>query len=131
MYFPVPTRSVKVGAVVEPAGILLSIAHCSLALSICLRLPTQALARESSRAKACVGNLKQIDSAKEQWAMDNKIPAGSTTAPTFTDLVGTGKYIKSTPECPSAGTYTISAVGTPPTCSVGGTAGAYDAHVLP
>jgi hypothetical protein len=42
---------------------------------------------ESSRAKGCVANLKQLDSAKEQYAMDHKlndgdrVPVGMLWAP--------------------------------------------------
>src|ERR1043166_7335622 len=90
---------VEIMIVVLIIGILLAIA-----------VPNFIKARESSRAKSCQANLKQIDSAKEQWAMDNKIPAGSTTAPAMTDLAGSAAYIKSAPSCPSSGTYTINAI---------------------
>ena len=76
---------------------------------------------------ATKGNLKQIESAKEQWAMDTK--AATTATPAMTDL--TPNYVKSTPLCPSSGTYTIGAMSASPTCSIGGTAGQYNAHVLP
>ncbi|MBI3909420.1 MAG: prepilin-type N-terminal cleavage/methylation domain-containing protein, partial [Armatimonadetes bacterium] len=52
---------VEIMIVVLIIGILLAIA-----------VPNFIRARESSRAKSCQGNLKQIQSAKEQWAMDNK-----------------------------------------------------------
>jgi prepilin-type N-terminal cleavage/methylation domain-containing protein len=97
---------VEIMIVVLIIGILLAIA-----------VPNFIKARESSRTKACVANLKQIDSAKEQYAMDNKlndgdaIPAGA--------LWAAGGYIKSQPECPSNGTYTVAAVGTDPSCDGG------------
>ena len=108
---------VEIMIVVLIIGILLAIA-----------VPNFIRARESSRAKSCQANLKQIDSAKEQWAMDNRVAAGGAVAGLAT-LVPT--YVKSTPVCPSSGTYTTGNIGTDPTCSVGGTAGAYDAHLLP
>ena len=108
---------VEIMIVVLIIGILLAIA-----------VPNFIRARESSRAKSCVANLKQIDSAKEQWAMDNNKQNGATVA--MTDLVnGAAGYIKSTPGCPSGGTYTVSNVGTNPSCSIGGTGST--AHVLP
>jgi prepilin-type N-terminal cleavage/methylation domain-containing protein len=97
---------VEIMIVVLIIGILLAIA-----------VPNFVRARESSRAKACVSNLKQIDAAKEQWAMDNNKSDGAACA--MTDLVP--NYIKSTPSCPSGGTYTVGNVGTNPTCSIGGT----------
>src|SRR5215207_9964034 len=83
---------VEIMIVVLIIGILLAIA-----------VPNFIRARESSRAKSCQANLKQIDSAKEQWAMDNRVAAGGAVAGLAT-LVPT--YVKSTPVCPSSGTYT-------------------------
>ena len=104
---------VEIMIVVLIIGILLAIA-----------VPNFIKARESSRAKSCIANLKQIDSAKEQWAMDNKKVTGDSAG--FSDLVGTDKYIKSTPACPSSGTYDIKGLGTAPTCSKSA-----DGHTLP
>jgi prepilin-type N-terminal cleavage/methylation domain-containing protein len=98
---------VEIMIVVLIIGILMAIA-----------VPNFVKARESSRKSACVSSLKQIDSAKEQWAMDNKKDAGATVA--LTDLVGSTLYIKATPECPSGGTYTVNNVGTNPACSTSG-----------
>ena len=64
---------VEIMIVVLIIGILLAVA-----------IPSFVQARETSRAKACVANLKQIDSAKQQWAMDQK--AGSTASPASSDL---------------------------------------------
>ncbi len=102
---------VEIMIVVLIIGILLAIA-----------VPNFIKARENSRAKSCIANLKQIDSAKEQYAMDNKLNNGA--AVTLADLVGANGYIKSTPVCPSGGTYTVGAIGTAPTCDQPG-------HVLP
>lgn len=96
---------VEIMIVVLIIGILLAIA-----------VPNFVRARESSRTKACISNLKQIDAAKEQWAMDNNKSNGDACA--MTDLVP--NYLKSTPSCPSGGTYTVGDVGTNPTCSVAG-----------
>lgn len=100
---------IEIMIVVLIIGILLAIA-----------VPNFVRARESSRAKACIANLKQIDSAKEQWAMDNRISAGAG-GPNMSTLVGTGGYIKSTPICPSNGNYTIHNIGVNPDCTYGDT----------
>jgi prepilin-type N-terminal cleavage/methylation domain-containing protein len=102
---------VEIMIVVLIIGILMAIA-----------VPNFVKARESSRKNSCIANLKQTDSAKEQWAMDNKKDAGASVA--FTDLVGSTLYMKSTPTCPSSGTYTVAVVGTNPTCNK-------SLHVLP
>jgi prepilin-type N-terminal cleavage/methylation domain-containing protein len=112
---------VEIMIVVLIIGILLAIA-----------VPNFIRARETSRAKSCVANLKQIEAAKEQWAMDTK--ASPTDTPPESQLYGVDKYIKTTPACPANGTYTIGNMATRPTCSidVNGTAGdTSDDHVLP
>ncbi len=69
----------------------------------------------------CINNLRQIDAAKDEWALENNKPAGAV--PTAQDLL---PYLPNNnfPACPSGGTYTIGAVGVPPTCSIPG-------HALP
>jgi prepilin-type N-terminal cleavage/methylation domain-containing protein len=110
---------IEIMIVVLIIGILLAIA-----------VPNFVRAREASRAKACVANLKQIDSAKEQWAMDTRASSGAA-GPAMATLVGVSGYIKSDPVCPSSGTYTVNNIGTNPQCSVAGTAGDPLAHLLP
>ena len=95
---------VEIMIVVLIIGILLGIAT-----------PNFLKARESGRQKTCISNLRQIEAAKDQWAMDTKKDAGTATA--FTDLVGATLYLKSNPTCPANGTYTVNAVGTNATCS--------------
>ena len=102
---------VEIMIVVLIIGILLAIA-----------VPNFLKARETSRSKTCVANLRQIEAAKEQWAMEMK--KGATDTPVWADLVGINAYLKAQPSCPSGGTYTIGDVSTNPVCSTGGT------HVL-
>ncbi len=101
---------VEIMIVVLIIGILLAIA-----------IPNFVAARESSRAKACVGNLKQIDSACQQYAMDNKLSgsAWGTTPPTVAGLSGASGYIRVAPTCPESGTYHIGATpSNEPYCSI-------------
>jgi len=98
---------VEIMIVVLIIGILLAIA-----------VPNFVRARESSRAKACVANLKQIQAAKEQWAMDTN--AAPTATPTKDNL--TPNYIKSWPSCPARGTaddYEIRDLQNDPICRSG------------
>ena len=107
---------VEIMIVVLIIGILLAIA-----------IPNFVRARNTSRGKACQANLKQIDSATEQYLMDNR----TTTYPALTALTPT--YIKTAPACPSGGTYTMGTASANPTCSIGdnGTAGdTTDDHIL-
>jgi prepilin-type N-terminal cleavage/methylation domain-containing protein len=107
---------VEIMIVVLIIGILLAIA-----------VPNFIKARETSRSKSCVANLKQIEAAKEQWCMDNK--QSTTATPADTDLYGNTNYVKNTPSCPSGGSYTIGNMATRPVCSIG--TGSTPSHVLP
>ena len=91
-----------------------------IGILMAIAVPNFIQARTTSRMNACIANLKQIDSAKEQFAMENKLDTGATVA--WTDIVPT--YVKSQPSCPAGGTYTIDVIGTNPSCTVAG-------HVLP
>jgi prepilin-type N-terminal cleavage/methylation domain-containing protein len=96
---------VEIMIVVLIIGILLAIA-----------VPNFVKARETSRSRTCIGNLKQTDSAKEQYAMENRLASGA--AVTWANLAP--DYLKRQPTCPSSGTYTIGNIGTDPTCTVSG-----------
>ena len=91
-----------------------------IGILLAIAVPNFVKARDSSRAKSCVSSLKQIEAAKEQWAMDNK--KTGTDTPGTGDLYGAGTttYIKATPVCPAGGTYTIGTVAASPTCSTTG-----------
>ena len=102
---------VEIMIVVLIIGILMAIA-----------VPNFIQARQTSRRNSCIANLKQIDSAKEQFAMEAKLDTGATV--NWTDLVST--YMKSQPTCPGGGDYTIDVVGTNPSCSLSASG-----HVLP
>jgi len=104
-----------------------------IAVLLAIAIPNFIRSRESSRAKACLANLRQIETAKEQWAMHNRKNADDT--PTAADLVSEfmkGPADNTLPECPAGGTYTIGDVNTRPSCSVGtnGTTADYDDHIL-
>jgi prepilin-type N-terminal cleavage/methylation domain-containing protein len=95
---------VEIMIVVLIIGILLAIA-----------VPNFVRARASSRQKADVSNLRQIDSAKEQYAMDNRKKQGDPVV--MADIVGPSLYIKVEPKCPSTnGTLVPNNLGADPTC---------------
>jgi hypothetical protein len=98
-------------------------------LMMAIAIPNFVKARSTSQANACINNLRQIDAAKNEWALENNKTNG--TPVTAADIK---PYIKldaagSLPKCPAGGTYTIGPVGEPPTCSLGTTVS--PAHVLP
>lgn len=91
---------VEIMIVVLIIGILLAIA-----------VPNFVKARQNSRVQTVVGNLKQIEAAKEQWAMDTG--AASSATPTQGDLVP--DYVKKWPVGPVSGTYAPNAMNNAPT----------------
>jgi hypothetical protein len=82
---------------------------------------TQQAQAEAGERNACINSLREIDAAKQQWALEKNKPANAI--PTTQDLL---PYFKDGifPACPSGGTYVLNAVGELPSCSVPG-------HVLP
>jgi prepilin-type N-terminal cleavage/methylation domain-containing protein len=107
---------VELMMVVSIIGMLLAVAA-----------PSFVHAREGARAKSCQENLKQIESAKERWAMDNHRDATDTA--TMAQLAVPGVYMRSAPVCPAGGSYTVGRLDQVPTCSLGGTPGGQLAHV--
>ena len=100
---------VEIMIVVLIIGILLAIA-----------VPSFMNARERSRANACRSNLRQIQAAKEQWAMATN--QGPTATPGWNDLMP--QFLQGDPQnppsCPSGGTYTIGNLSNNPSCSITG-----------
>ena len=90
-----------------------------IGLLAAIAIPNFVKARATSQANACINNLRQIDSAANQFALEK----GQTTGATInypTDLL---PYIKlnssaSIPQCPAGGTYADGIVGTNPTCTL-------------
>ena len=87
-----------------------------IGLLAAIAIPNFIKAREASQRNACIANLKQIDGAKQTWALETKQVAGAS--PGAAALYGPTLYIRDTPLCPANGTYTIGAVSEKPTCSL-------------
>jgi prepilin-type N-terminal cleavage/methylation domain-containing protein len=90
-----------------------------IGLLAAIAIPNFVKARASSQANACINNLRQIDAAANQFALEaHKVNGAAITYPG--DLT---PYIKlnaigSIPGCPANGTYACASVGTSPTCSL-------------
>ena len=97
-----------------------------IGLLAAIAIPNFVRARTQSQMNACINNLRQIDGAIQQWALEQKKDPAATVA--FTDIA---PYLKNSVICPSGGTafsdsYTITDVATKPVCKkVAAT------HVLP
>jgi len=101
-----------------------------IGLLAAIAIPNFVKARATAQANACINNLRQIDAAANQFALEKGKTSGSTIT-LGTDLT---PYIKlntagSIPGCPAGGTYTEATVGTSPTCSLSATV--TPPHVLP
>ena len=101
-----------------------------IALLAAIAIPNFVKARATSQANACINNMRQIDAAANQFALEK----GQTTGATINYPGDLTPYIKlnsgaSIPACPAGGSYTCSTVGTPSTCSLGSNVD--PAHVSP
>jgi prepilin-type N-terminal cleavage/methylation domain-containing protein len=101
-----------------------------IGLLAAIAIPNFVKARATSQANACINNLRQIDAAANQFALERGKKTGDAISYP-TDLT---PYIKlnsasSIPPCPAGGSYTCATVGTAPACSLASTV--TPNHVLP
>ncbi len=88
-----------------------------IGLLAAIAIPNFVKARTTAQTNSCIANLKQIDGAEQQWALENK--KTSTDTPGTTEVAA---YLKGNviPSCPGGGSYTINTVSASPTCNVTG-----------
>jgi prepilin-type N-terminal cleavage/methylation domain-containing protein len=96
---------VEIMIVVAIIGLLASIA-----------IPNFVKARTTAQMNACISNLRQVDGAIQQWALDTK--QGDTATVNAADVL---QYLKNAVVCPSGGktfadSYSVSTVQARPTC---------------
>jgi prepilin-type N-terminal cleavage/methylation domain-containing protein len=101
-----------------------------IGLLAAIAIPNYVKARGTAQKDACLNNLKQIDGAVQQYALENKrAPSDPVTEADVTP------YLKSSLVCSAGGTtfatsYTLVDCNTPTVCiSPGG--GAANQHILP
>ena len=95
-----------------------------IGLLAAIAIPNFVKARTTSQQNACINNLRQIDGATQQYALENKLASGSSVS-----LTAIQPYIKLTsannlPACPAGGSYNVTTVDANPTCNIPN-------HVLP
>src|SRR5437868_12964697 len=78
-----------------------------IGLLAAIAIPNFVRARTTAQQNACINNLRQIDGAKQQWALEQK--AGGSVTPGATDIQpymgrGTGGTL---PLCPSDSSKTF------------------------
>jgi prepilin-type N-terminal cleavage/methylation domain-containing protein len=86
-----------------------------IGLLAAIAIPSFVKARQTSQQNACINNLRQIDSGKEQWALADSIAQGAASD----DGLVNG-YMKRPPVCPAGGGYTYGNIGVDPTCDASG-----------
>ncbi|HEY1662046.1 MAG TPA: prepilin-type N-terminal cleavage/methylation domain-containing protein [Verrucomicrobiae bacterium] len=92
-----------------------------IGLLAAIAIPNFMRARAKSQQNACINNLRQIDAAINEWAMETGQASGSTIPGVDT----VSSYIKlnsnsAIPGCPGGGTYSTTTVGASPqvTCTL-------------
>ncbi|HTR40478.1 MAG TPA: type II secretion system protein, partial [Pseudomonadales bacterium] len=90
-----------------------------IGLLAAIAIPNFVRARATSQANACINNLRQIDAAINEWALEQGKKTGDGPASLTTDLT---PYIKlnssgAIPGCPAQGTYSVFSVGATPQVS--------------
>jgi hypothetical protein len=89
-----------------------------------IAIPNFVRARTTAQQNACINNLRMIDGAKAQWALENhKQNTDTPTAQDITPYMGRGPAGEF-PVCPQGGTYIIGTIGEKPRCTIPG-------HALP
>jgi seryl-tRNA synthetase len=72
---------------------------------------------EQANLNACINNLRQIDGAKQQWALEHRKAGSALMTPA--DLL---PFLKGNamPTCPAGGVYSLNPVSIPPICNIPG-----------
>lgn len=85
-----------------------------------IAIPNWVHARTHSQTQVCINNLRQIDGAKQQWAIETKQSPSAT--PSFADIA---VYLKQSATCPAGSvtatfddTYTMGTIAVKPTCKI-------------
>jgi len=105
-----------------------------IGLLAAIAIPNFVKARSTAQANVCINNLRQIDGAIQQWALEsNKTTLDPVTLPNLDAYVGRGGGMETNCFCPldatkrASASYTVTTVGAKPGCVPGATLG----HVLP
>ncbi len=91
-----------------------------IGLLAAIAIPNFIKARETARKNTCINNLRLVDGAIQQWALENGKNSSDnvvlTSLTTYLGRGGTGD-VNGSVKCPSGGTYAATTVNAKPTCS--------------
>ncbi len=65
-----------------------------------IAIPNFVRARSTAQQNACINNLRQIDSAGQQWALETRQGAQTNAVPAFSDI---SPYLRNQVTCPAGG----------------------------
>ena len=82
-----------------------------------MAIPSFMKARATSQKNGCIENIRQMEGAKEQWAMSAGRSQGDTVVTTDVMAFLKGGVV---PSCPGGGTYTLNVIGTDAACTISG-----------
>jgi prepilin-type N-terminal cleavage/methylation domain-containing protein len=87
-----------------------------IGLLVGIALPNFIKSRATSQQNACINNMRQLNSAVQQWAMETGQAPGAPPPSVTTDLT---PYIQlnsnsAIPSCPAGGTYVINNISVVP-----------------
>ena len=100
-----------------------------IGLLAAIAIPNFVKSRTTSQAQVCINNLRQIDSAKQQWALETRQATNAspdlTAISPYLGRAGNAATNDATLVCPAGGTtatftssYTIKSVSEPPACLI-------------
>ncbi len=99
-----------------------------IGLLAAIAIPNFVRARQTSQMNACINNLRQIDGAKQQWALETKQNTNATPS-----IGAISQYLRNSVTCPAAGSdltfggsYTMGTIAEKPVCKV-----VAATHILP
>src|SRR5438105_2528074 len=88
---------------------------CLIAVALCNIAVSNWNGHRPSPRNACINNLRQLDAALQEWALEhNKVP-GDT--PKWSEITN---YLRRPMVCPQGGIYNLGSVGGRATCSIMG-----------
>jgi prepilin-type N-terminal cleavage/methylation domain-containing protein len=86
-----------------------------IGLLAAIAIPNFIKARATAQANVCISDLRQIDAAINEWALET----GKSTGASIPGISTVSVYIRlnsasSIPSCPAGGTYSVTSVGSVP-----------------
>ena len=97
-----------------------------IGLLAAIAIPNFVKARQTAQTNACINNLRIIDAAKQQWALEAGKASTDSPADTAVEQY-LGRSGNAMPKEPLGGTYNVGDMSTIPYCSVAGAPGSTNA----